>query len=71
MRTEHNVRLPELQSISNETLIDGIDITSDEFYKRLKASDYIPTTSALTWSEIENTLKLMLGYGCYSLSDFV
>lgn len=62
---EHNVRITRTAiHFENETLIDGIDITSDEFYKRLEASDYIPTTSAPTWSEIEKHVETYkkLGY---------
>ena len=39
---------PNYNPFRKRNLIDGIDITSDEFYKRLEASDYIPTTSAPT-----------------------
>lgn len=50
---EHNIRITRTAiHFENETLIDGIDITADKFYQRLETTDFIPTTSAPTWSEI-------------------
>jgi DegV family protein with EDD domain len=50
----YDPQIPVLRSIINfgeEHFIDGIDIKADEFYKKLKTSPMIPSTSAPTVGE--------------------
>lgn len=68
---EHNIRITRTAiHFENETLIDGIDITADEFYQRLEATDFIPTTSAPTWSEIEKHVEAYKELGCTDVIHF-
>lgn len=58
--------IPVLRSIINfkdENLIDGIDIKADEFYERLVALDYIPSTSAPTVGEAMDLLDRLVAEG--------
>lgn len=68
---KHNVKITRTAiHFGNETLIDGIDITADEFYERLKKSDIIPTTSAPTPGEIMARVEEWKAEGCTDVIHF-
>ncbi|MEJ2740862.1 MAG: DegV family protein, partial [Dehalococcoidia bacterium] len=51
--------IPHEIVFGDKTYTDGVDILSDEFYKRLKESPEIPTTSAVTtgpFAQVFNSL---------------
>lgn len=63
----------------NEVLLDGVDITADDFYEKLKRSPHIPSTSAPTPGEIAGKIQEWKNEGCtdiihfpisYGLSDY-
>jgi len=44
---QHGIRVVPLKVMfGNETFRDGVDLTSDQFFERLRAADRLPTTSA-------------------------
>ncbi len=50
---KHNIKITRTTiHFGEKELVDGIDITADEFYKELEASDIVPSTSAPTPKEI-------------------
>lgn len=50
---EHNIKITRTTiHFGDEELIDGIDITADEFYNKLESSTIIPSTSAPSPKEI-------------------
>lgn len=51
-------------NFGKEVLIDGLDITADEFYERLKNSDIVPTTSAPSPGEIIRQVEAWKHEGC-------
>jgi DegV family protein with EDD domain len=58
--------IPVLRSVinfENEHLVDGIDIKADEFYRRLNATDYIPSTSAPTVGEAMELIEKLISEG--------
>lgn len=58
--------IPVLRSVINfgdEHLVDGIDITADEFYKRLKNDPLIPSTSAPTVGEAMELIDKLIASG--------
>ena len=58
--------IPVLSSVinfENEHLVDGIDIKADEFYRRLNATDYIPSTSAPTVGEAMELIEKLISEG--------
>lgn len=62
---KHQVKITKTTiHFGDETLIDGVDITADEFYLRLEKEQIVPTTSAPTLGEIlEKVLEYKrLGY---------
>lgn len=44
----------------NETLLDGVDIQPDDFYKRLSTSKSMPTTSQATTAQMEEAFSKLL-----------
>ena len=47
--TKYDIKVaPQILLWKGETLLDGIDITPDEFYTRLRTTDVMPTTSQAT-----------------------
>jgi fatty acid-binding protein DegV len=47
--------VPNLVIIDGQTLVDGIDISRDEFYQRLPAMKDSPTTSTASSGNISST----------------
>jgi|SRR5690554_61606 len=59
----YDPQIPVLRSVINfgdEHLVDGIDITAEEFYERLKDSSIIPSTSAPTIGEAMDLLDQLV-----------
>lgn len=68
---KHNVKITRTAiHFGQETLIDGIDITADEFYEKLKQTDIIPSTSAPTPGEIAKRVEEWKGEGCTDVIHF-
>jgi len=68
---KHNVKITRTAiHFGDETLIDGVDITADEFYDRLKNTDIIPTTSAPTPGEIMKRVEEWKAEGCTDIIHF-
>jgi DegV family protein with EDD domain len=58
---KYNVEVVPLQVIfGTETFRDGIDLTQDEFFERLKAAKTLPTTSQPTTGDIEAAYTRLL-----------
>lgn len=59
-------QIPVLRSIINfgeEHLVDGIDITADQFYQKLQVEKVIPTTSAPTVGEAMELIENLINEG--------
>lgn len=68
---EHNVKISRTTiHFGEEELVDGIDIKADEFYKRLRASDIVPSTSAPTLGEIAARVEEWKEEGCTDVIHF-
>lgn len=58
---QHNITVVPLQVIfGTETFRDGIDLTQDEFFTRLKAAKSLPTTSQPSVGDFEEVYKKLL-----------
>jgi DegV family protein with EDD domain len=67
----HNIRITRTTiNFGKEVLTDGVDITADQFYQRLKTSDTIPTTSAPTPGEIMKHVEDLKKEGCTDIIHF-
>ena len=63
------IRVLPLQVIwGNETFRDGVDISPDEFYTRLKTAKVMPTTSQTTPEEFNQAYAQLIGEGYDILS---
>ncbi|HCJ56979.1 DegV family protein [Lutispora sp.] len=59
---EYNIRvLPLTVNFGEESFRDGIDITADEFFKRLESSEELPKTSQINPPQFEAVFKEELG----------
>ncbi len=68
---KHHVLITKTQiNFGDETLIDGVDITADEFYERLEKEKIIPTTSAPTTGEIITQVNKLIEDGCTHVIHF-
>ena len=68
---KHNIKLTRTTiQFGEETLVDGIDINSEEFYKRLKNSDVIPSTSAPSPKAILDAIEELKQQGCNEIIHF-
>jgi DegV family protein with EDD domain len=68
---KHNVKITRTTiNFGEEILIDGVDITADEFYERLEKSEIIPTTSAPTPGEISRQVDACIAEGCTDIIHF-
>mgnify|MGYP001473032838 CR=1 FL=1 len=68
---KHNVKITRTTiNFGDETLVDGIDITADEFYERLEKSDIVPSTSAPTPGEISRQVEAWKAEGCTDVIHF-
>jgi DegV family protein with EDD domain len=49
LTSQYDIKVaPQILVWKGETLLDGVDITPDEFYTRLRTTDVMPTTSQAT-----------------------
>lgn len=53
-----------------EELLDGVDITADAFYDKLKASEIVPSTSAPSFGEITKRAEELKEEGCTDVIHF-
>lgn len=68
---KHNIKITRTTIHFGETeLIDGVDITADEFYKKLEATDVVPSTSAPTPKEIIRCVEEYKNEGCTTVIHF-
>lgn len=68
---KHNIKITRTTIHFGETeLIDGVDITADEFYKKLEAIDVVPSTSAPTPKEIIRCVEEYKNEGCTTVIHF-
>lgn len=69
---QYNISVVPLSVIwGNETYRDGVDISPDEFYKRLATSKVMPTTSQVTPDAMQSTFQSLLEQGYDVLGIFV
>lgn len=62
----YDPKIPTLRSVINfgdTHYVDGIEITADQFYKKLQATDIIPSTSAPTVGEAMELLEKLIDKG--------
>ena len=68
---EHNIKITRTTiNFSNQTLVDGIDIKDDEFYKLLESTDEVPSTSAPSIGEIQSRVNEWKNEGCTDVIHF-
>ena len=68
---EHNIKITRTTIYFGDSeLIDGVDITADEFYKKLEASDIVPSTSAPSPKEIIRCIEEYRDEGCKTVIHF-
>lgn len=68
---KHNVKITRTTiNFGEEVLVDGVDITADDFYKKLEKSDIVPTTSAPTPGEIMKRVEEWKNEGCTDVIHF-
>ena len=68
---KHNIKITRTTIHFGETeLVDGIDIKADEFYKKLRSTDIVPTTSAPTLGEIAARVEEWKKEGCTDVIHF-
>lgn len=68
---EHDVKITRTTiHFGQEELLDGVDITADGFYKKLRASDIVPSTSAPTPGEITKRIEEWKQEGCTDVIHF-
>lgn len=68
---KHNIKIARSTIIFGETeLVDGVDITADEFYKKLKESDIVPSTSAPSPAQLIGCAEAWKQEGCTDVIHF-
>ncbi len=68
---EHKIKITRTTiHFGEEELIDGIDITADEFYQRLETSQVVPSTSAPTPGELISRAEEWENEGCTDVIHF-
>lgn len=68
---KHNIKITRTTIHFGETeLVDGIDIKADGFYKKLRSTDIVPTTSAPTLGEIAARVEEWKKEGCTDVIHF-
>jgi DegV family protein with EDD domain len=69
---KHNITVaPQVLIWGNETLRDGIDIRSDEFFARLKTSKAMPSTSQVSPSTMQSVFQPLVDQGFEVLGIFI
>lgn len=68
---EHNIKITRTAiHFGDETLVDGVDITADQFYDKLANTDVVPSTSAPTPGEILSRVEEWKKAGCTDVIHF-
>ena len=68
---EHDIRITRTTiHFGDETLVDGIDITAEGFYEKLKNTDVVPSTSAPAPKEILDRIEELKNEGCTDIIHF-
>lgn len=68
---KHHAKITKTQiHFKDETLVDGVDITPDEFYIRLEGDPNVPTTTAPTIGEISAQIDALIAEGCTHIIHF-
>lgn len=68
---EHHIKITRTTiHFKDEELIDGIDIKAEEFYRRLKETDIVPSTSAPSLGEISKRVEELKAEGCTDVIHF-
>lgn len=69
---EHHIKITRTTiHFKDEELIDGIDIKAEEFYRRLKETDIVPSTSAPSLGEISKRVEELKAEGCTGVIHFL
>jgi DegV family protein with EDD domain len=69
---EYDIKVaPQVLVWGDETLRDGVDITPDEFYARLKTASVMPTTSQATIAEFREIFEPLVAGGCSILAVLI
>ena len=72
IRTMYNVHvLPQVLIWGEETMLDGIDISADQFYRRLASSKVSPTTSQVTIAAFKEIYARLSDQGYHILAILV
>lgn len=67
--TQYDIKVaPQILLWKGETLLDGVDITPDEFYTRLRTTDVMPTTSQATVRAFHEIFTPLVAEGAQILS---
>lgn len=68
---KHNIKITRTTiHFGDKELVDGIDVTADEFYKKLAETDIVPSTSAPTPEEIIRCAEEYKKEGCDTVIHF-
>ena len=68
---KHHIKVTRTTiNMGEKVLVDGIDITADEFYKQLENCDIIPTTAAPSVGEITKRVNEWRDEGCTDVIHF-
>ena len=68
---QHHIKITRTTiNMGDEVLVDGIDITADEFYKKLETVDYVPTTAAPSIGEVAKRALEWKDEGCTDVIHF-
>ncbi len=68
---QHHIKITRTTiNMGEDVLVDGIDITADEFYKKLETVDYVPTTAAPSIGEVAKRALEWKNEGCTDVIHF-
>ncbi len=62
---------PQIVIWGEESFRDGVDITPDQFYKRLENAKVMPTTSQVSIMDMKTTFEALVGQGYEVLGIFL
>jgi len=69
---KHHISVaPQVLIWGDETFRDGVDISPDEFYRRLKTSKVMPSTSQVSPATMQSVFQPLVDQGCEILGIFV
>ena len=63
--------VPQVLIWGDQTFQDGVDILPEEFYKRLKTTKVMPTTSQVSVVTMQNTFQILIDKGYDVLGVFI